>query len=123
YYIKIYIAEKGTSVNGFAQFLYIQDLVARLSFRFKNNSGILSVTWRNVFKHQLIQCFFTGGCLLALTRIGTESCNKFQKILLLFFLLFILISGLSCSKLAAFVPESIVTGVNFDLLFIHVSHV
>ena len=69
--------------------LYGKHFVSNLTLRTEINIWILTAGWLHVIKLDLLQSTLSGGCLLGLGSIGTESLDKFLQLLDLFFLLLV----------------------------------
>ena len=108
------------SVHSLRKALYHQYFISDFTIRTEINIRILSAGRPHFIQLNLLQSTFSGSSLLTLRSIGRKSRNKFLQ--LFDFFLFFLVSFLHLfnQKLAGFIPEIIVSGIQLNLSVINV---
>ena len=77
------------SVNGLGKVFYGKNLITDLTFRTEINIRIFTAGRFHIVQLNFFQSTFSGGCLLRLGSVGTESLDKFLQLLDLFLFLLI----------------------------------
>ena len=109
------------AINCFGKIFDHENFISNFTVRAEINVWIFTAGRTHVIQLDFLKGSLTGGCLLGLGSVSTESGNKFLELFDLLFFFLICFFHLLDQKLAGFIPEIIVTSVQLNFAIINIS--
>ena len=120
---KAYVIQHLHAVDGLAQAVHGQNVLASLALGLEANEGILTGGRGNLLQLQAVQHLLTAGGLTALGLVGGEAADELLQVADLFFALLVLVAHEVLHHGGGLIPEVVVTGVHAAGLMVHVHDV
>ncbi|CDD62200.1 uncharacterized protein BN684_02026 [Clostridium sp. CAG:505] len=120
---KAYVIQHFFAVDGLGQTFYQQYVIAHFSILFEAAERVSSGRRFDGIHLQVIQQFFTAGCLFCFGSVSTETLDEFLQFFDLLFHAFVLVFQLTLCHLCIAVPEIVVTNEHGDFAIVDVGDV
>ena len=117
---KCQVVQNLDSVDGFGKSFHGQHFVSDVTVWTEINVRVFTAGWFDLIQFNFFQGTFSGCCLFGFGSIGAEPGNKVLQFFDLFFFLFVGFFHLTDQKLAGFIPEVVVSGIELDLSIVDV---
>ena len=108
-------------VYRFGNAFHGKHFVADLAVGTEIDIGIFTAGGFDFIQLDFFKCTFSGGSLLGFGSVGGETGDEFLKLLDLFFLFLVGFLHLLDQKLAGFIPEVVVSGIELNLAVVDIS--